>query len=241
MISEHLAQISKTSGVLGSCICSRTGEIIANNMPDIYDWDTIIQASKMVVESYLAVETLRDQITELDFVYEDYICIVRPVNDYLLYVICEAEVKTPILKLGLNVAAKKIASLPRDVFIESAAAVRSQVAQEKTATSSDEELYVSADMTAAASDGTLDPEAVGYVITAIQEYLEQAMGETAGRIIVDTAIDAAGVDRQAPDRAKLRIALNELLNKALTNVMGKGDAVRWLNELLETYGLTRKD
>ena len=241
MINEHLAQINKTSGVLGSCICSRTGEIVANHMPDIYDWDALNQAATLVVESYLSVETIRDQISELDFVYEDYICIIRPVRDYLLYVICEAEVKTPILKLGLNVAAKKLAALPKDAFIESAAAVRAQIKGTKTAESAGEQLYTTSEMTSATSDGTLDPEAVEYVISAIQDYLEKAMGDTAGRIIVETAMDAAGVDRKAPDRSKLRVALNELLDKALTNVMGKGDAVRWLNELLETYGLTRKD
>lgn len=241
MIREHLAQINKTSGVLGSCICSRTGEIVANNMPDIYDWDALNQAATLVAESYLAVETIRDQISELDFVYEDYICIIRPVRDYLLCVICEADVKTPILKLSLNVAAKKLASLPKDEFIESAAAMRKQIKEAKTAEPGAEELITSSEMTSATSDGTLDAEAVGYVITAIQEYLENTMGETAGRIIVETAIDAAGVDRNAPDRSKLRVALNELLNKALSNIMGKADAVRWLNELLETYGLTRKE
>ncbi len=240
MVQEQLAQLNKISGVLGACLCSRDGKVLACNMPEIYEPETLELAARLIAEAFMGIESIREDVSEMDFIYQDYLCIVRPVGDArLLYVICEPEVKTPIVKLSLNVAAKKLAFVPMPETVDEGSAggtSAQQVSGAPTRKPPDDSLGHQA----LTDSETLDPAAVTTVMKAIQDQLGQSMGESVGKIIVDTALDASGVNREAPGRTELRIALNELLNKALANVMGKPEAVRWLNELLERHGLARK-
>jgi hypothetical protein len=130
----------------------------------------------------------------------------------------------PVLKLSINVVVKRIAEATPEEVKSLTLQPAPQVAPPK----------------APGADDYLDADRVKKVIHAIRVELQGAFGIEEADAFVDETLGAVGLDVESPERSALRMALNHLLDSALSQVMGKTDATRWLNQLIERHGLARK-
>lgn len=224
MVREQLANLNRTPGVLGSCLCSKDGSVLASSMPDIFDPDSVGKAGEAAAEALTALETFDDGTWELDFVFEQYFCVVRPAGEHLIVLLCEPTVSMPVLKLSINVVVKRIAEASPEELAAPSLKPAPPVMPHK----------------AVERDDHLDADRVQKVIQAIRAELQKAFGSKEADAFVDETLAAVELDLNNPNRAALRMALNHLLESALSQVMGKTDATKWLNQLIEHHGLARK-
>jgi hypothetical protein len=224
MVREQLANLSKTPGVLGTCLCTKGGDVLASTMPDIFDPDSVKKAGEAAAEALTALETFDDGTWEVDFVFEQYLCVVRPAGDHMILLLCEPTVSMPVLKLSINVVVKRIVEAsPEELAVSSVRSVPHMIPH-----------------SSAEADDYLDADRVTKVIEAIRTELHGAFGSKEADTFVNETLAAVGLNLQKPARSALRQALNHLLETALSQVMGKPDATRWLNQLIERHGLARK-
>lgn len=216
MVREQVTQLASTPGVMGCCLVARDGAILVDAMPSSLAPD-LRAAADAAVEALLAVETIEEGAWELDVAYGEAICVIRPVATTVLLMLCEPEANLPVIKLGLNVAAKRIASAPSQELEELRAAAHSP--------------------SAAHGEDLLPPEAVRSLIGAIKGHVVSKGGSEAS---VDQILAATGLDLDFPTRPALRTALNELLERTLVRTMGRAEATRWLNQLVRQYGLAKQ-
>jgi predicted regulator of Ras-like GTPase activity (Roadblock/LC7/MglB family) len=224
MVKEQLANLSKTPGVLGSCLCNKDGGVLTSMMPDIFDPDSVKKAGRAAAEALKALETFDDGTWELDFVFEQYFCVVRPAGDHLILLLCEPTVSMPVLKLSINVVVKRIAEAsPEELAIPPLTPEPPMIPHKLSE-----------------GDDYLDADRVQKVIQAIRAELHGAFGSKEADTFVDETLAAVGLNLEKPARSALRMALNHLLESALSQVMGKTEATRWLNQLIDQQGLARK-
>lgn len=224
MVREQLANLNRTPGVLGSCLCSKDGSVLASSMPDIFDPASVGKAGEAAAEALTALETFDDGTWELDFVFEQYFCVVRPAGEHLILLLCEPTVSMPVLKLSINVVVKRIAEASPEELEAPSLKPAPPVLPHK----------------AAERDDHLDADRVKQVVQTIRAELHKAFGSKEADAFVDETLAAVELDLNNPNRAALRMALNHLLESALSQVMGKTDATKWLNQLIERHGLARK-
>jgi predicted regulator of Ras-like GTPase activity (Roadblock/LC7/MglB family) len=224
MVQEQLANLSKTPGVLGSCLCSKDGSVLASSMPDIFDPDSVGKAGEAAAEALTALETFDDGTWEVEFVFEQYFCVVRPAGDHLILLLCEPTVSLPVLKLSINVVVKRIAEASPEELAAPPTKPTPPVMPTKVP----------------AAEDPLDSDRVKELIQAIRIELRQAFGDKEADDFIDETLAAVELDLESPSRSALRTALNHLLDNALSAVMGKTDATKWLNQLIERHGLVRK-
>jgi hypothetical protein len=130
----------------------------------------------------------------------------------------------PVLKLSINVVVKRIAeATPEELSTLAPKPALPEIPHE-----------------APASDDRLDAHRVKAVVEAIRGELQKEFGSEDADTFVDETLAAVALDLESPNRTALRTALNHLLDSALSQVMGKADATRWLNQLIERHGLARK-
>ena len=224
MVREQLANLSKTPGVLGSCLCNKNGRVLTSVMPDIFDPDSVSKAGRAAAEALTALETFDDGTWELDFVFEQYFCVVRPAGEHLILLLCEHTVSMPVLKLSINVVVNRISEASPEELVFPPLKPEPEKITHKMPE----------------GDDYLDADRVQNVIQAIRGELHGAFGSKEADAFVDETLAAVGLHVEKPARSALRLALNHLLESALSQVMGKTDATRWLNQLIERQGLARK-
>lgn len=220
MVVEQMAQVAATSGVLGCCLLGRDGSVIVNMMPAFLSGDEVRTAANTVVETILGLETLEEGAWEVDLAFAEVLCVVRPVGTAILVLLCDPEANLPMLKLSMNVAAKRIATAPPQEFAELRNAAST----------------IQAVPAAKQPEETLPPDAVRAVISAVRSHLVQGTGTDA---VVDQILRATGLDLDAPTRSGLRAALNDILEQGIGKTMGRAEATRWLNQLVKQHGLAR--
>lgn len=221
MVREQVTQLATTTGVLGCCLLARDGSVLVNAMPEFLSHDEVHKAADAAVEAMLGLETLEEGAWEMDVAYTELLCVIRPVGSAILMLLCDPEANLPVLKLSMNVAAKRIASAPSHELEELRAAAPRAAAPHPVETTGEE---------------MLPPDSVKAVIAAVRGYLAQSGGNEA---VLDQILQSSGLNLEAPTRSGLRAALNEILEKIISKSMGRADATRWLNQLVKQHGLAR--
>ncbi len=217
MVREQITQLAASPGVIGCCLLARDGAVLVNAMPEFVSPEQIQAASDAVVEGILGLETLEEGAWEMDLAFTEVLCIVRPVATTVLMVLVDPDANLPVLKLAMNVTAKRIAAAPSHELEELRAGSQPRPV--------------------GGGEEILPPEAVKAVLDAIRSHLVQATGSDA---LVDQTLRSTGLDLEAPTRPALRDALTEILEKGLARTLGRAEATRWLNQLVKHYGLAKQ-
>ena len=250
MVREQLANLNRTPGVLGTCLCSKEGEILASTMPDVFDAESLSEAARAAADALAGLETIKKDAWELDFVYEQYFCIVRRAGDRFVFLLCEPTVAMPVLKLSISVIAKRLADAPAEEFenpispplvgVESLTSPPSAPSL-PPASSESSRSSGSSGSSEFSEENSLDIESVRLIIDEIGKTLLESFGQVEADALIDRALTLGRLDLSHPTRDTLRTVLNELLNKGLSKDMDKAEATTWLNQLIEQHGLSRKD
>ncbi|MBN1425164.1 hypothetical protein JXA88_11470 [Candidatus Fermentibacteria bacterium] len=220
MVREQMAQVAATSGVMGCCLLARDGNVLVNMLPAFLSSEEIHTAADTVVETLLGLESLEEGAWEVDMAFAEVLCVVRPVGNAILVLLCDPDANLPVLKLSMNVAAKRIAAAPHQEFAELLRAASAEPPGPVDAS----------------SDELLPAEAVRAVIATVRGQLVQGVGTDA---VVDQILRATGLNLDAPTRPGLRAALNDILEKGIGISMGRAEATRWLNQLVKQHGLAK--
>jgi predicted regulator of Ras-like GTPase activity (Roadblock/LC7/MglB family) len=222
MVKEQIAQLATVSGVIGCGLLARDGAVLLNMMPEFISPGEARKAADAVVEAMLGLETLEEGVWEIDMAFAEVLCVIRPVGTSILMLLCDPDANLPMLKMNVNVAAKRIAAAPAHELTELRAAAEATLQAERQA-----EPIV---------DDSLPVDAVKAVIAAIREQLAQSDVSDA---MVDQILGSTGLNLEAPTRPSLRAALNDILEKGISRSMGRAEATRWLNQLVKQHGLTK--
>lgn len=222
MVKEQIAQLATVSGVLGCGLLARDGAVLVNMMPEFISPGEARKAADAVLEAMLGLETLEEGVWEIDLAFAEVLCVIRPVGTAILLLLCDPDANLPMLKMNVNVTAKRIAAAPVQELTELRAGAEATLQAERQA-----EPIV---------DDSLPVDAVKAVIDAIREQLAQSDASDA---VVDQVLGSTGLNLEAPTRPSLRAALNGILEKGISKSMGRAEATRWLNQLVKQHGLTK--
>ncbi|MCU0610184.1 MAG: hypothetical protein MUE60_00155 [Candidatus Eisenbacteria bacterium] len=226
MVKEQIAQLATVSGVIGCGLLARDGAVLLNMMPEFISPGEARKAADAVVEAMLGLETLEEGVWEIDMAFAEVLCVIRPVGTSILMLLCDPDANLPMLKMNVNVAAKRIAAAPAHELTELRAAAEATLQAERQAERQAEQIV----------DDSLPVDAVKAVIAAIREQLAQSDVSDA---MVDQILGSTGLNLEAPTRPSLRAALNDILEKGISRSMGRAEATRWLNQLVKQHGLTK--
>ena len=108
MIGEWLAEIEGVEGVRSSFVCNAGGQVIAGSVYSDTDGDFLPNASRELAQTFAALAKVVGDVGELDLVCDKARVVVRDLGAGLVGVVCEPGVDIAMLRLMLNVAARRL-------------------------------------------------------------------------------------------------------------------------------------
>ncbi len=109
-MENHLKEINSVLGVVGSFVCLPDGSIAAKALPDKFDAASIETAARIATQTFNALETSGQRITDADLVYSQGRLILKNLRGGILVIVCARNINIPLLNLTANVTAKKLAA-----------------------------------------------------------------------------------------------------------------------------------
>jgi predicted regulator of Ras-like GTPase activity (Roadblock/LC7/MglB family) len=103
-----LKEINSVIGVTGSFVCLSDGSISARALPDSFDAASVTLAARLISQTFLALETSGQRVTEADLTFAQNRVILKNLRGGVLAILCARNINLPLLNLQVNVAAKKL-------------------------------------------------------------------------------------------------------------------------------------
>lgn len=108
MIGEWLAEIEGVEGVRSSFVCDAGGQVIAGSIYSDFEEGFLGNAGRELAHTIAALAKIVGSLGELDVPCDRARVVVRDLGAGLVGVVCEPGVDIAMLRLMLNVAAKRL-------------------------------------------------------------------------------------------------------------------------------------
>jgi predicted regulator of Ras-like GTPase activity (Roadblock/LC7/MglB family) len=105
-----LREINGVIGVTGSFYCSTDGSVVEHALPEQFDAARVALAGRVVNQTFLALETSGQRVTEADLQFSHSRLILKNLRSGVLAILCAPTISIPLLNLNANLAVKKIAA-----------------------------------------------------------------------------------------------------------------------------------
>ena len=105
-----LREINGVVGVTGSFFCSTDGSVVEHALPEQFDAARVALAGRLVNQTFLALETSGQRVTEADLLFSHSRLILKNLRYGVLAILCTPNLNVPLLNLHANLAVKKIAA-----------------------------------------------------------------------------------------------------------------------------------
>src|SRR5574341_108104 len=105
-----LKEINAVLGVKGSFVIAADGHVAASAISDSQDSARLGMAARIVTQTFGALETAKQRVTEMDLLFGQSRLILKNLRVAILAILCTRNINLPLLNLTADVAAKKIAA-----------------------------------------------------------------------------------------------------------------------------------
>jgi predicted regulator of Ras-like GTPase activity (Roadblock/LC7/MglB family) len=105
-----LKEINGVIGVTGSFFCSTDGSVVEHALPEQFDAARVALAGRVVNQTFLALETSGQRVTEADLLFSHSRLILKNLRSGVLAILCAPTINIALLNLNANLAVKKIAA-----------------------------------------------------------------------------------------------------------------------------------
>jgi predicted regulator of Ras-like GTPase activity (Roadblock/LC7/MglB family) len=106
-----LKQINSVPGVIGSMVCKEGGRLLANAFPPLFEEDTLLGAISILEDREAGYGGVAAAAGLLVFGYYDGRIVIKTLQEGYLFLLCTKSINLQLLKISLEVAAKKLDKL----------------------------------------------------------------------------------------------------------------------------------
>jgi predicted regulator of Ras-like GTPase activity (Roadblock/LC7/MglB family) len=111
-VKRILKEINTVVGVAGSYICDNEGQLLAEDMPELFDESILSNVGRIITQTLAGLAIARRRkIAEIDLIYDQSRFIAKNLGEGCLCILCTRNINLPLLNLTATVAAKKLLPL----------------------------------------------------------------------------------------------------------------------------------
>ena len=103
-----LESINSVAGVSGSFVTLADGTVAAKAMPEYLDGPSVELAARVVSQTFFAVETSGQHISEVDLIFEHGRMVLRNLHGGVLVILCARNINVALLNLTVNGIVKRL-------------------------------------------------------------------------------------------------------------------------------------
>jgi predicted regulator of Ras-like GTPase activity (Roadblock/LC7/MglB family) len=108
-LESILKDINAVSGVTSCFVCNGEGELIASDLPDLFDEAILSTVGRTMAQTMAGMAIARRRkIGDIDLVYDQGQLIAKNLGEGCLCILCVRNINVPLLNLTAEVAAKKL-------------------------------------------------------------------------------------------------------------------------------------
>lgn len=107
-MKNTLDALSSVDGINGVFLCSDQGDLVEFSASEIYDQETLLQASSVVARATESISVQHDNCDNMVAHFKDGKLIMLRVDNHILCVITNAGTNMPFLNVAIKVAKKKL-------------------------------------------------------------------------------------------------------------------------------------
>jgi hypothetical protein len=98
-------------GILGSFLVSREGDVLARDLAPVFSDETLAEAGPRIARLAEAFAGESDKVLSCAVSFSEYMLSVRPLERGLLCALSTLDTQAPALRMGLNLAARRLSEL----------------------------------------------------------------------------------------------------------------------------------
>jgi predicted regulator of Ras-like GTPase activity (Roadblock/LC7/MglB family) len=106
-----LKQINSVPGIIGSMVCKEGGSLLANSFPPLFEEDALLGAISILEEREAGFGGVAGDAELLVFGYLDGRIVIKTLQGGYLFLLCTKAINLQLLKISMEVAAKKLDKL----------------------------------------------------------------------------------------------------------------------------------
>lgn len=104
-----LSQLNSVPGVIGSMTCDRTGKVLAQAFPPLFDGALLQEAARAIADGAAGLDLAGEGVDLLDFRFAEARLSVKPFAESMLLVLSGRATNLQFLTLSVSLAAAKLA------------------------------------------------------------------------------------------------------------------------------------
>jgi predicted regulator of Ras-like GTPase activity (Roadblock/LC7/MglB family) len=118
MVTETLAGLRDVDDVQGSFLLGASGELMARDLPAVFDADMFSEIGPRLVRLRETLEADGDDVSALTLRFSEHKLHLRAVGRFLLGVVTNAKVNGPALRMAINLVTRRVATQARAIPVE---------------------------------------------------------------------------------------------------------------------------